>query len=240
MLHTLRRTLMKRHMLLLYMAIATLVACRCNSTVMTWCQGSYGESGYSDCYNRYDNMCPEGMGAAESLACEAQFFQSEYGVVPPPPIPTGVPQNQSVAAPAGLLCDFLKLTAPLDGLPNGGATFYWDPLPNATSYNISLFDNGAYLASYNAGAGATNLSADVSQGAIGGSYALTVILSASGPNGETCSTSATIFRAAPDGGNNDHSDNGGDDEGSGQPSDPPANEWVDPCPPGTVDPSCIH
>ncbi len=234
MIRSLHRSLFKRQYLALLMLVVTLLACRCNTAVLYACEATYGQGNGGDCYYQYETMCPESLPAAEEFPCETAFLRGqEYVSSNAAPAPAAPQNSQLVAPPAGMLCDRLRLTAPLDGLPNGGTTFYWDPLPNATGYNISLFDGGSYLAGYNAGPGSTNLSADVSQGAIGGAYSITIVLSASGANGETCTTSATVFRAAPDGGNQS---SGGNDGGSAA---PPTEEYVDPCPPDTVDSNCL-
>jgi hypothetical protein len=229
---SLRRNLFKRQYLVLLMIFVTLLACRCNTFVLTSCEMAYGEGNGGDCYNRYEAMCPEGMPALEARACEAAFLSGQEYVYSPAPAPSNPQQSQIVAPPSSMACDFLRLTAPLDGLPNGGTTFYWDPIPNATGYNISLFDGGSYLAGYNAPAGSTNLGADVSQGAIGGGYSITIVLTATGPNGQTCTTGATVFRAAPDGGSQNNDSNNA-------PSQPVPTEEVDDCVQNPV-PSCIH
>jgi hypothetical protein len=237
MLRTPHRTLAKRGILVLLILIITLLACRCNTSVMSYCQGEYSPEAVGDCYYRYDNLCPEDNNVLGEYHCESLYFATEYAIEHGAPIPTiGAPNqqmNQMVAPQSVVSCDFLRLTAPLDGLPNGGTTFYWDPLPGATGYNITLFDGGTPLASYNAGAGTTNLGANVSQDAIGGSYTITIVLTATRPNGTTCTTGATVNRAAPaggGGGGSDHHDGG--NHGGG--------EVTDPCPPDTTDPSCIH
>jgi hypothetical protein len=92
-------------------------------------------------------------------------------------------------------CGALQLTAPLGGLPNGIAQFYWDPIPQANSYEIVLYDDEYnQLARFNAD---TNpFSVDVSQGAIGGMYLLHVELIAhSGTS--ACSKQYAIHREAP-------------------------------------------
>lgn len=237
MIRSLRRSLFKRQYLALLMVFLALLACRCNTTVLTACEMTYGVGNGGDCYWRYENMCPEGMPFPESLHCETAFLRGQEYVFPgAAPAPANPQNSQSVAPPSQMVCDLLRLTAPLDGLPNGGTTFYWDPLPFATGYNISLFDGGSYLAGYNAPAGSTNLGADVSQGAIGGGFSITIVLTASGPNGSTCTTSATVFRAAPDGGSQS---SGGNQSSGGSNDAPPTEEYVDPCVINPVDSNCL-
>ena len=107
------------------------------------------------------------------------------------------PVQNNVVQPAGMNCDNLRLTSPLDGLPNGDVTFYWDTLPGATSYRINVFGEGAFLAGYDATGDQTNLTTNVSQGTIGGQFILTVELIAADANGNTCSKSYVLQREAP-------------------------------------------
>lgn len=94
-------------------------------------------------------------------------------------------------------CTPFRLTSPLEGLPNGMATFYWDPISEATGYQISVYDGGAFLAGWDAPAGATNLPGDVSTAVIGGGYTpLTVVATAFLPNNQTCTSQATMSREA--------------------------------------------
>jgi hypothetical protein len=144
----------------------------------------------------------------------------------PTPAPLVLPNNSTnnIVAPTGLNCNFLQLTAPLSGLPNGTATFYWNPLPNATSYRIKIYDNNSnLLATFDSQGTATNLSADVSWAAIGGQYDLQVELVAFGANGASCRETVTIPREAPSGGvpNNGGGGNGGGNGGSPAPSATP-------------------
>ncbi len=102
-----------------------------------------------------------------------------------------------------MICDNLRLTSPLGGLPNGSTTFYWDALPGAISYQINIFgENNAFLAGFNAGGDQSNLTADVSWNAIGGQFILQVELVALSANGQECSRAYTISREAPVDNNN--------------------------------------
>src|SRR5690606_14588970 len=93
----------------------------------------------------------------------------DLGLLTPTPSSTPIraavptPPATSAAPEAGPNCTSLRLTAPLDGLPDGVTTFYWDPLslPGVT-YTITVFDEGgAALASFGAGSG-TSVSGNVS------------------------------------------------------------------------------
>jgi hypothetical protein len=102
--------------------------------------------------------------------------------------------------PITINCGAFRLTAPLDGLPNGAATFFWDPLPLAdVTYQITIFDeNGRALTSVGAGNG-FSFSLDVSQGAIGGLFQLTVRIDALRGGQIVCSDTRMILRASTGG-----------------------------------------
>jgi len=85
--------------------------------------------------------------------------------VPPPP-PTNTPEIIQVD------CAGLRPTSPLDGLPAGGVTFYWDGVssPLVTGYRVNVYRDGAQVASYNAPASQTNVSGDLSSVPLLGMY----------------------------------------------------------------------
>lgn len=110
--------------------------------------------------------------------------------------PSNNPQggNNNLANPA--TCAPFRLTSPRDGLPNGVATFFWDPLPGATGYQVVASADRSAV--YSVGAGVTSVSGDVSQNAIGGQFTVNIAVLAL-VNGEVaCSTGITLPRAAPD------------------------------------------
>jgi hypothetical protein len=108
-----------------------------------------------------------------------------------------VPQAQTSAQRAPD-CTAFRLTSPLGGLPNGPITFYWDPIAEATGYQISIYDGGTFLAGWSAPAGSTNLNGNVATSAIGGGFTpLTVVATALLPNDQTCTSQATMGREAP-------------------------------------------
>lgn len=120
-------------------------------------------------------------------------------------------------------CDQLRLTSPLDGLPNGVATFYWDPLAGAQAYRINLYaDSGAFLAGFDAPGDATNLNADVSQNAIGGQFTLQVDFIAADSQGRECRQTLTLLREAPN------------------PAQPPAQPAITPTPTCEENPSADY
>jgi hypothetical protein len=105
-----------------------------------------------------------------------------------------------VAPPSVVDCAVFRLTAPLDGLPNGMTTFYWDALPGATGYRLSVADAASPntpLTSLSVAGDRTNLTLDLSSRLIGGSTSLVVTIEAL--NGETvaCMDRRTLTRAWP-------------------------------------------
>jgi len=94
-------------------------------------------------------------------------------------------------------CSAFKPTSPLDGLAYGATTFYWDPAPGATSYQVNVFNSeGALVGSFETDASNTSLVGDTSN--LGGGFLFSWQVVAL-VNGEVaCSTSpATMFREAP-------------------------------------------
>lgn len=70
--------------------------------------------------------------------------------------------------PGGTTCGDFRLTSPLDGLRFGGVTFYWNPAPGATGYQLNIyrerdqgFIDGPRLFTRTVPATQTSLSADV-------------------------------------------------------------------------------
>jgi hypothetical protein len=90
---------------------------------------------------------------------------------PPPPPPPAPPEIVQ------LDCSALRPTSPLDGLPFGATTFYWDGVssPLITSYQINLYRDGALVTSFGTPAGTTQGSADLSALPLGGAYSWEVL-----------------------------------------------------------------
>jgi hypothetical protein len=97
------------------------------------------------------------------------------------------------------LCEGFRLTSPLDGMPNGVATFYWDPVRrDGISYQITVMDEARRpLATFN-GVEGTSLNGDVSRAVIGGEFRLLVQIAALQDGRVLCSDEHFILRAAPD------------------------------------------
>lgn len=114
-------------------------------------------------------------------------------------------------------CSAFRLTSPLDGLPNGVATFYWDPLPGASGYSVGVYGEGGG-ATFSAGAGSTSTAGDVSQGAIGGGFSFTVQANAYVDGQAVCSHSVTLYRESSGGEAPSSSNNGGESSDEGAPA----------------------
>jgi hypothetical protein len=110
--------------------------------------------------------------------------------------------NQTLSSVPASDCSVFGLTSPLDGMANGPVTFYWDPLPGATGYRLTVYDGANSLRVFTTDGGQSNMTVDVSSGAIGGGFALGVNLEALIGFGAACTDSHTVLRAASPGGNN--------------------------------------
>jgi hypothetical protein len=100
------------------------------------------------------------------------------------------------------ICAGFRLTSPLDGLPNGVATFFFDPVRGeGITYQIVIMDEARRLLGiYFVPQGATSVSGDVSTAVIGGSFQLLVQVAALDATGQTiCTDEHLILRATLDG-----------------------------------------
>ncbi|MDX2139437.1 MAG: hypothetical protein SF123_15240 [Chloroflexota bacterium] len=88
----------------------------------------------------------------------------------PPPNPNNPPANPPVVTAVD--CAGLRPTSPLDGLPYGGVTFFWDSVGSGsvTGYRVNVYRDGALAVSFATGAGQTNVSGDLSGIPLFGSY----------------------------------------------------------------------
>lgn len=94
-------------------------------------------------------------------------------------------------------CANFRPTSPLDGLPFGMTTFYWDIAPGATSYQVIVFnDQGAAVGSFTTDGSNSSLVGDTS--GLGGGFTFSWQVTAL-VNGQVACTSApvTMFREAP-------------------------------------------
>ncbi len=94
-------------------------------------------------------------------------------------------------------CTNFRPTSPLEGLPYGIATFYWDPAPGATSYQVNVYnERGERVASFSTDASNTSLSGDVASAGAGFSFSWEVIALVDGQ--VACGSGpVTLFREAP-------------------------------------------
>jgi hypothetical protein len=99
------------------------------------------------------------------------------------------------------VCEGFRLTSPLDGMPNGVATFYWDPVrAEGVTYQVTIMDETRRLLAIYFAQGGTTVDGDVSTAVIGGGFQLVVQVAAM-QNGQTiCTDEHVILRAAPEGG----------------------------------------
>jgi hypothetical protein len=109
--------------------------------------------------------------------------------------PVVVPQN---VVPAGPDCSGFAATSPLDGLPYGQTTFYWDA-PNFTpdSYRVTVTGESG-SASFTTDGSNTNLTADITVNTVGFGFSFSWVVEALVDGDVACSSaSGTMFREAP-------------------------------------------
>lgn len=193
--------------LIIIFLIATACSCGPTGVIMGCVMEDFNDDVFETagdiCWEGYTQQCSlDTMTIEEYELCTENYILENdlAGANEPAPIPQNNGTN-NIVAPSILNCNLLNLTSPLSGLPNGTATFYWDVLPGASAYRINLYDHaGTFLASFNSQGATTNLTADVSWGAIGGQYDIQVELVAFGAGGASCRETVTIPREAPSGG----------------------------------------
>jgi len=162
------------------------------------------------CQEYVNTYCPLPADDADSRAayaqCQSVAIGTFFGGQPFPNLPpyaTAVPTSappppQPPQPPSTNSCVGLRLTSPLDGMPNGVATFYWDPLASGqATYDITIMDENHTTLAVLPAANQTSVSGDVSMGVIGGQYQFWVRVS-SYSHGHTCTDEHLIMRAAPD------------------------------------------
>src|SRR5690606_19944311 len=114
------------------------------------------------------------------------------------PLPSPTPAIGLVSPPLlQNVCTNFRLTSPLDGLPNGTATFYWDPASVAAVYQVVVMNESRGVLAVFTVNDATNVSGDVSHGAIGGGFQLIIQLNALVNGQVTCTDEHVVLRAAP-------------------------------------------
>jgi hypothetical protein len=112
------------------------------------------------------------------------------------PLATATPSNP-LPPPVINVCGGFRLTSPLDGLPNGVATFYWDPSISAgVTYEIRILNEARSLLAIVPAGTNTNVAIDVSQGTIGGGFTLIVQANVLLNGAIICTDEHAILRAA--------------------------------------------
>lgn len=137
-------------------------------------------------------------------ACDSGAFELEGEELETPP-PAPIVQEEPTPTPPPdepqtiLVCDNFGVTAPRDGLANGPQAFYWTPAPDATSYQLLIYDaeNGSLLAIYDIPAPASSTTVDVSSNAIGGGFLLRYELHALYNGQSFCSNEVSLQREPP-------------------------------------------
>ncbi len=113
------------------------------------------------------------------------------------PLATATPTRGQLAPPVINICGGFRLTSPLDGLPNGVATFYWDPAISAgLTYEVRILDEARNPLALVPAGSSTNVAIDVSQGTIGGGFTLIVQANALQNGQIVCTDEHAILRAA--------------------------------------------
>jgi hypothetical protein len=94
-------------------------------------------------------------------------------------------------------CSTFKPTSPLDGLPYGETTFYWNPAGGATGYQVNLYnDSGALVGSFQTDGSNSSLVGDTSNLGGGFSFSWQVVALVNGQ--VACSSDpVTMFRESP-------------------------------------------
>lgn len=174
--------------------VATM-ACFCTATPYEACVNTYDSSDpeiIAECTEYVTGICGEYRGSESDPQAVTAHKNCVYAAA-------SQLQYQALSSGGGACASF-RLTSPLDGLNNGVNTFYWDPYQGATGYRIQIYESGALRASFDVNSSQTNLTADVSTGAIGqGSMFLIRAQAFVGPS-VACSNDTMIIRGAPAGG----------------------------------------
>lgn len=142
--------------------------------------------------------------AANNLADPARITSGQSLTIPCgvdtglPSIPPAAPE---VTNPVD--CSRFAATSPLDGLPYGSGTFYWNPAPGATGYRLNIYNEddrpGAQVASVTVDRNTTSVTLDLSINAIGYGFRFSWEVVALLPDGSTACASgrATVPRSPP-------------------------------------------
>lgn len=157
-------------------------------------------------------------GLQGTLIIPGQQLTITCGAAVPRTLPSlGAPPANDSPRSATVDCGPFRATAPLNGLPYGVGTFYWDAAPGADGYRVIVTGESGTTV-FNAGGGQTNLSADLSSSGIGYGFSFSWYVEALLNGAVACSSPpVSMFR-----------------EAAAPPTPPPAdnNTPVDPPPSG--------
>jgi hypothetical protein len=125
-------------------------------------------------------------------------------LLPPTPTPTSRPVRVPTQPPPPpqiiqIDCTGFRPTSPLDGLPFGATTFYWDGVSSTaiTSYQVNLYRDGALVSTFSSPGGVTRADVDLSALPLGGAYTWDVQALVSGVVVCRSAAAGPIARAFP-------------------------------------------
>ncbi|MGQ9888814.1 MAG: LysM peptidoglycan-binding domain-containing protein [Aggregatilineales bacterium] len=132
------------------------------------------------------------------------------------------------ASPPPVDCGPFRATSPLDGLPNGLGTFYWDAATGADDYRVVVTgESGTQV--FTVGGSQTNLSANLSVASIGHGFSFTWHVEALRGGAVVCRTpSVTLFREASPPDNPPPADRPANPPPTEEPTPPPETEELTP------------
>ncbi len=136
-------------------------------------------------------------GLRGTLITPGQQLAITCGATVPRTLPSlGAPPANGGSA-AAVDCRPFRATSPLDGLPYGSGTFYWDAAPGADGYRVVVTgESGATI--FNADGVQTSLSADLSINSIGYGFNFSWYVEALSGGAVACGTPPVgMFREAP-------------------------------------------
>jgi hypothetical protein len=136
--------------------------------------------------------------AAQNGMGNPQLIHTGQRIVIPCGVDSGVSFTPQQPLASTSTCGGFRATSPLDGLTFGMETFFWDPAPNATSYQVNVYnERGSQVASFTTSAPATNLVGDVGGGIGGGITFSWEVLAFNGGELICVSPRTTMMRESP-------------------------------------------
>ena len=116
------------------------------------------------------------------------------------PVPSPTPNIFTIPNAGTIDCTGFKTTSPLDGLPDGQVTFYWNqPVSgkDITNYQVIILDDkGSRLVAFETAGGFYNVSGNVSFNAIGGRSRFSWFAIALAHGVEACRSQVTTMNRA--------------------------------------------